>query len=128
MAGIIKLDDGSDIYASNMGLGGALEEIGASISDTDTRLAKWLVDVAKRPGGLMDFDLRGLSPTHRAAFWLGVDRADAKFSDWDQDASFSPTVGVIRLFGERREAREKSSQEHVPEIDLDEIWFDGETA
>lgn len=128
MAGIIKLDDGSDIYASNMGLGGALEEIGAAISDTDTRLAKWLVDVAKRPGGLMDFDLRGLSRAHRAAFWLGVDRADAKFSDWDKDASFSPTVGVIRLFVERREAREKPSQEHVPEIDIDEIWFDGETA
>ncbi len=125
MAGVIKLDDGSDLYSSNMGLSGALERIGHSISDIDARLARWLLDVAQRIGGFMDFDLRGLSVASRTAFWIGVDRAHDQLVEWDQDASFSPAVGVVRLLHERRSVRGAVSDEQVPEIDLDEIWFDG---
>ena len=124
MAGIITLDDGSDVYASNMGLGGALERIARSVSDNDARLSRWLLDVSLRPGGFTDFDLRGLSVASRAAFWAGVDRANHSVMDWDQEASFSPTVGVIRLLHGRRDVQAAVSDERVPEIDLDEIWFD----
>lgn len=124
MAGIIKLDDGSDLCASNLGLSGALECIARAVSDIDTPLARWLLDVAQRPGGLMDFDLRGLSTARRAAFWAGVDRANAGVADWDQEACFSPAIGVLRSIHERRDVRWAASQEHVPEINLDELWFD----
>jgi hypothetical protein len=125
VAGIIKLDDGSDLYASNLGLAGALECIGRAVSDIDTRLARWLLDVAQRTGGLMDFDLRGFSVASRSAFWAGVDRANADVAHWDQETCFSPAVDVLRLFLERRGVQGAVSAEHVPEIDLDEIWFDG---
>ena len=125
MAGIIKLDDGSDLNASNLGLSGALECIARAVVDIDTRLARWLLDVAQRSGGLMDFDLRGLSAASRAAFWAGVDRAHAGVADWDQETCFSPAVGILRSFHESRGVQGAASAEHVPEIDLDEIWFDG---
>jgi hypothetical protein len=128
MAGIIKLDDGSDLYVSNIGLGGALERIAHSVSDIDARLARWLLDVSRRTGGFMDFDLRGLSAASRSAFWAGVDRANDEVADWDQETSFSPTVGVIRLFHERRSVQGTVRDERVPEIDVDEIWFDGSVA
>ncbi|MET3710314.1 hypothetical protein ABIC65_000994 [Sphingomonas trueperi] len=128
MAGIIKLDDRRDLYASNLGLGGALECIAHAVSDIDTRLARWLLDVAQRTGGLMGFDLRGLSAASRAAFWAGVDRAHAGVANWDQETCFSPAVGVLRLLYERRGVQGAASDDHVPEIDLDEIWFDGSIA
>lgn len=127
-AGIIKLDDGRDLYASNMGLGGALERIARSVSDIDARFARWLLDVSQRTGGLMDFDLRGLSAASWSAFWAGVDRANDSVADWDQDTSFSLMVGVIRLFHERRGVQGAVSDERVSKIDLDEIWFDGSEA
>jgi len=125
VAGIITLDDGSDLYASNLGLGGALECIARAVSDIDTQLARWLLDVAQRTGGLMDFDLRGLSAASRSAFWAGVDRANDSLADWDQETCFSPAVGVLRLFHERRGVQGAASDEQVPAIDLGEIWFDG---
>jgi hypothetical protein len=125
MASIIKLEDGSDIYASNIGVAGALAEIGAAISDTDVRLSRWLLDVSERTAPFTDFDLRGLSPDSRASFWLGVERANEKFSHLDLKPN-SWAVGVIRMFYERRAAREVSSPAHVSPIDLDEIWFDDE--
>lgn len=128
MAGIITLDDGSDLYASNLGLGGALQCIARAVSDIDAQLARWLLDVAQRTGGLMDFDLRGLSAASRSAFWAGVDRANDSLADWDQETCFSPAVGVLRLFYERRGVQGAVIHEKVPEIDLDEIWFDGGTA
>lgn len=124
MAGIITLEDGSDLYATNMGLAGTFEEIALAITDTDVQLARWLFDVAQRNGGLMDFDLRGLSPERRAVFWTGVDRANDRFSEWDQMATFSPTVGVIRLFYENRSSRGQFDDEQIPPINLDELWFD----
>ena len=74
----------------------------------------------------MDFDLRGLSSDHRQSFWLGVERAHKKCAYWDQDASYSPSVDVIRQFYERRAVQEVSSLENIDPIDLDEIWFDDE--
>lgn len=73
----------------------------------------------------MDFDLRGLSVANRSAFWAGVDRANDSVADWDQETSFSPTVGVIRLFHERRGVQGTVSGERIPEIDFNDIWFDG---
>ena len=71
----------------------------------------------------MDFDLRGLDAEARASFWLGVDRAYEKFADWEQGASFSPTVGVIRLFYERRNVRTQTLSIQVAPINLDDLWF-----
>jgi len=125
MAGIIKLEDGSDIYASSIGLAGAIERIAGSVSDIDGPLARWLLDVARRPAPFMDFDLRGLNATRRTAFWTGVDRAYNSFLEWDQAASFSPAVEVIRLLYERRCLEPTTEDRQVPQIDLDELWFDG---
>ncbi len=79
MACIIKLEDGSDIYAPTIGASGALSEIGLAIADIDVRLSCWLLDVSARTAPFLDFDLRGLSPDKRASFWLGVERANEKF-------------------------------------------------
>jgi hypothetical protein len=126
MAGIVVLEDGSDIYTSNMGLGGALAAIGEAIPDIDARLSRWLLDVSERCAPFMDFDLRGLSADSRRSFWIGVDRAYAKGADWDLDASFSPSVAVVRLFHERRDVQGFPFSENVDPIDLDEIWSDDE--
>ncbi len=124
MSGIITLEDGSDVYGSNLGLDGTFKTIADAIRDTNPRLARWLADIAQRPGGMMDLDLRGLSADDRASFWFGVDRAHEKFSGWDQDASFSPAVGVIRLFYERRDAPSHFVEDaHTQPIDLDDLWF-----
>ncbi len=124
MAGIIKLDDGSDIYASNMGVAGALERIGHSVFDIDARLSRWLLDVSQRTAPFMDIDLRGLSVASRIAFWTGVDRACESVVEWDQEASYSPSVEVIRFLHEKRGVQGAVSDEPVLEIDLGEIWFD----
>jgi hypothetical protein len=73
----------------------------------------------------MDFDLRGLSDDGRAAFWLGVDRANEKFRDMGLHTG--PSVYVIRLFHEKRDLQGKADDKQVPPIDLDEIWFDDDT-
>lgn len=78
MTAIITLDDNHSVHASNLGIAGALEQIGLAISDVDPRLARWLIDKSNRTGFSMEFDLRGLSDDLRAAFWLGVDRANEK--------------------------------------------------
>jgi hypothetical protein len=127
MAGIVRLEDDSIVHASNLGLAGALEKIGMAISDADPRLARWLLDLAQRPGGFMDFDLRGLSSDGRAAFWLGVDRANEKSREWNQEVAFSASVSVIRQFHEKRGIQGEADSKQVPRIDLDEIWFDGNT-
>ncbi|MGW9947336.1 hypothetical protein J2W92_002673 [Rhizobium leguminosarum] len=85
MAAIITLDDNNSVHASNLGIAGALEQIGLAISDVDPRLARWLIDKSNRTGFSMEFDLRGLSDDLRAAFWLGVDRANEKFLDLGPD-------------------------------------------
>lgn len=125
MTGIITLEDGSDIQASNLGLGGALEYIAQSISHIDAQLSRWLLDVAQRPGGSMDFDLRGLDVTCRAAFWRGVEFANTGLVEWNQDETFSPPVAAIRLFHERRSAQEVSAEGGISKIDLNDLWFDG---
>lgn len=124
MTGIITLEDGSDIQAPNLGLGGALEYIAQSISHIDAQLSRWLLDVAQRPGGSMDFDLRGLDVTSRAAFWRGVEFANTGLVDWNQDETFSPTVAAIRLFHERRSAQGVSAKGDISKIDLNDLWSD----
>ena len=123
MTGIITLEDGSDIHASNLGLGGALESIGQSISHIDTQLSQWLLDVAQRPGGFMDFDLRGLDTTRRAAFWKGVEFASNGLADWNQREIHSPAAEVIRLFHERRGAEGASIEGRFSKIDLSDLWY-----
>ncbi|NKQ80511.1 hypothetical protein C3Y90_24635 [Rhizobium sp. UPM1134] len=125
MAGIVRLDDNNTVHASNLGLVGALEQIGLAISDVDPRLARWLIDKSNRTGIFMDFDLRGLSDDLRAAFWLGVDRANEKFRDIGPDVG--PSVYVIRLFHEMRDILGEGGDKQVSPIDLDEIWFDDDT-
>lgn len=39
MTAIIALDDNHSVHASNLGIAGALEQIGLAISDVDSRLA-----------------------------------------------------------------------------------------
>lgn len=124
MACMVKLEDGSDIYVSNLGFSGALTSIGEAISDTDARLSRWLLDISDRVAPFADFDLRGLTSDSRRSFWLGVERAHERSAHWDQKASYSPSVDVIRQFYERRAVREVSSLENVDPIDLDEIWSD----
>lgn len=129
MTGIITLEDGSDIQVSNLGLGGALEFIAESISHIDAQLSRWLLDVAQRPGGSMDFDLRGLDITRRAAFWTGVESANTGLVDWDQDETYSPTVAAIRLFHERRSPQGVSADEGgISKIDLNDLWFESKAS
>ncbi len=124
MAAIIKLEDGSDVYASSLGVAGALEQIAQSIANIDPQLTRWLMDVAQRGAPFLDVDLLALSPPSRTAFWEGVGRANATKVDWDQEVSFSPSVAVIRELHERRRTQGPPRRAVVPEIDLGEIWFD----
>ncbi len=129
MSGIIILEDGNDIYASNMGLGGALERIGRALPASETKLATWLIDLSRRSGGFMDFDLRGLSIAHRNAFWAGVEKENDLSKDWDQDALYSQTVEVLRLFHQRRHSRRNPIEDaRVEPIDLSELWFSEDPA
>lgn len=107
-----------------MGLSGALDEIGKAILDENPRLVRWLIDVSQRVSGFMEFDLRGLNPDDRAAFWLGVDCVNEKFRDSKQQATFCTAVDVIRLFHEKRLIQGEVDEKPVSRIDLDEIWFD----
>ncbi len=124
MAGIVTLDDNNQVRASTLGLSGALEEIGKAVSDENPRLARWLIDVSNLVSGFMDFDLRGLNPDDRAAFWLGVERANEKFRESTQQVVFCTAVDVIRLFQEKRSNSGEPDGKQVSPIDLDEIWFD----
>ncbi|MGR9231922.1 hypothetical protein ACU8M5_09085 [Rhizobium leguminosarum] len=125
MTAIITLDGNNSVHASNLGTAGALEQIGVAISDVDPRLARWLIDKSNRSGFTMEFDLRGLSDERRAAFWLGVDRANEKFRHIGPDCG--PSVHVIRLFHEKRDIHGKAVDKQVSPIDLDDIWFDDNT-
>jgi hypothetical protein len=124
MAGIVTLDNNNAVRAPTLGLSGALDEIGKAISDENPRLARWLIDVSQRVSGFLDFDLRGLDPDDRAAFWLGVDRANEKFRDSKQQVAFCTAVDVIRLFHEKRFIRGEADGKPISPIDLNEIWFD----
>jgi hypothetical protein len=124
VACIIFTEDGSDIYASTLGASGAFAKIGAAITDTDVRLARWLTDVSQRPAPFLDLDLRALSSESRTAFWLGVERAVEQIAFWDQSAEFSWTVDVIRQLYERRGAKDELFDVQIPSIDLDDLWFD----
>ena len=123
MAGFITLEDGNDVYASNMGLRGALESIAAKTLRLDENLSRWLDDVSKRGAGVMDFDLRGLNPDRRKIFWLGVFLAYKGFKRWDQNTAFSPAVATIRMLYDERAARKASVVSAVPPIDVTDLWF-----
>ncbi|MBB2749762.1 UNVERIFIED_ORG: GNAT superfamily N-acetyltransferase [Rhizobium aethiopicum] len=124
MAGIVRIDDNTAVHASNLGMSGALWKIGAAILDIDRHLACWLIDKSQRTAPFGDFDLRGLSPEARATFWIGVERANEKSRDWDQDAVYSPSVEAVRSFHEKRGPQCDGDEEKVDPIDLDEIWFE----
>ncbi|PSJ40970.1 hypothetical protein [Allosphingosinicella deserti] len=128
MAAIIKLEDGSDLYASSLGISGALACIAEGVEGTHHQLSRWLSDVAQRPAPFMDLDLRGLDDEARASFWLAVDYAHERFAEWDQDASYSWCVEVIRSLFQRREVRLSNERENVPPLDLSELWFADDAA
>ncbi|NKL64871.1 hypothetical protein [Rhizobium leguminosarum] len=124
MAGIVRLDDNNTVHASNLGLAGALEQIGLAISDVDPRLARWLIDKSNRTGIFMDFYLRDLSDDLRAAFWLGVDRANEKFRDIGPDVwSFGPRDPIVPR--NARYSRRGWRQAGFP--NRFQIWFDDDT-
>jgi hypothetical protein len=62
---IVDLQDGSEIYASNEAIGGALHVIANEVKDIAAPFARWLHDVVQRPAPLMGFDLRGLNNSSR---------------------------------------------------------------
>lgn len=126
MAGIVKLEDGSELYASSLGLSGALDAIGQRAQEINPRLGRWLRDVAKRTAPFMDFDLRELPDGDRATFWLGVEEANRRFADWNQQAAYSGAVEVIRDFYARRGVQARKLEFQSQTIDLDEIWDDEE--
>jgi len=120
---IVDLEDGSEIYASNSAVGGALKVIANEINDVEASLARWLFDKAQRPAPLMNFDLRGLSKSSREAFWIGVERANDRFADWDLGQEFNATVAGIRLFYDRRHTRGAQIPAGIVLIDLNDLWY-----
>ena len=121
---IVDLEDGSEIYASNRAIGGALHVIANEVEDIAAPFARWLLDVAQRPAPLMGFDLRGLNNSSRDAFWTGVERANDRFANWDLDKEFNATVAGIRLFYERRHTRRAHIADEIAPIDISDIWYD----
>lgn len=101
MAATVKLEDGSEIDASTLGMSGAVAVIAEVAGEVDVRLERWLADVSDRTAPFLEFDLRGLSAQHRAAFGQGVIGANERFAGWNQAALYSPGVDVIRRFHQR---------------------------
>jgi len=131
MGAIVTLEDGSKLRASSLGMDGALHRIAEAIKDIEPRLARWLVDKGGRPGGCQDFDLNHLRPSSRASFWIGVEKAYARYAEWDQEASFRPAVAVIRMFFDMRSAQHTIGRSDALEIDPDleidldeDLWSD----
>jgi len=75
MAAYIVLDDGRVLWRSNLAMDGLLCLIAEQLPAEYHDLQKWLLDKGSRPAPFIDFDIRGLSPAHRSAFYAAARRA-----------------------------------------------------
>ncbi len=79
MAAAITLADGRCMSGSNLGVSCLFWLIG---NETCAGALKtWLLDMSERPGGFLDFDLRGLTPSDQEAFWSAAKCALDKLAE-----------------------------------------------
>jgi hypothetical protein len=75
MSACIVLDDGRALWRSSFATSGLLHLIALQLPDEHRDLGTWLEDKGSRPTPFIDFDIRGLSPVHRGAFYAAARRA-----------------------------------------------------
>lgn len=78
MAAAITLADGRCMCGSNNGASGMYWLIGTEIGSGSLRT--WLLDMSERPGGFLDFDIRGLSRINQDEFWSAAHIASDKLT------------------------------------------------
>jgi hypothetical protein len=70
----LVLEDGRVLWGSNLGMTGMLEKIAEQLPPSGAKLARWLEDKCEHGYAIFDgFDMRGLVPEDREAFWSAAE-------------------------------------------------------
>lgn len=93
---------------------------------TPPALSLWLNDLAKRPNGLMSFDVRGLAPNSRAEFYAALERASLSYlTGPEQDPHESRALRAWHKLMDTYN-RSKNRLPAVDELDARRCDWDGE--
>jgi hypothetical protein len=140
MAVLITLEDGQELYISNLAADGMLWLISEQVSNDHLKLRRWVADVSKRPAPYIDFDVRGFSPADRVEFYaaaqLALDkllRADPNALEKGGSIEALATLMGMKQGMDRVHPSALSNPAEVRSfygepIDLSQIWFEDETA
>lgn len=113
MSDYITFEDGRSCSLASSLLAGILEDAARC---APASLSFWLNDVAKRPSGLVSFDVRGFAPHVRAELYASLRRA---FSNCLAETENSPIQDDDRLLRAWRKLIEtcERSLNHLPAVD-----------